>query len=128
MVAHAMAQAAAQKPVEHCAPLADTVKPGSGIVNPKVKRHVAPRLPAGTPTPFQGTVELEATVMPDGTVCGVTVTKSLDPSPGSFDEEAIKAAKRWTFEPGQSDGKPVPVRVAIEMTFTKRAALAPVVR
>jgi TonB family protein len=35
-----------------------------------------------------------------------------------LDANAIKAMKQWQFEPGAKDGKPVAVRVAVEMTFT----------
>jgi len=52
-----------------------------------------------------------------GTVGEVTVTKSLDDTYG-LDQAAVAALKRWVFKPGQKDGKPVPVRVAVEMSFT----------
>jgi len=45
------------------------------------------------------------------------VTTSLD---AGLDQEAIKAVKQWRFEPGTKDGKPVPVLMTIEMTFTLR--------
>ena len=35
-----------------------------------------------------------------------------------LDEEALKAAPKWQFKPGQRSGKPVPVRATIEWTFT----------
>ena len=47
----------------------------------------------------------------------VKVTRSLDAAFG-LDQPAVKAMKRWTFKPGTKDGKPVPVRVSVEMTFT----------
>ena len=31
-----------------------------------------------------------------------------------LDNEAVKTVKLWRFQPGTKDGKPVPVRVAIE--------------
>ena len=34
-----------------------------------------------------------------------------------LDEEAIKAVKRWTFEPARKDGQPVPVQVNVEVSF-----------
>jgi outer membrane biosynthesis protein TonB len=30
----------------------------------------------------------------------------------------VKAAREWKFEPGKKDGKPVPVQVTLELTFT----------
>jgi protein TonB len=66
---------------------------------------------------IQGTVVLDAEVLADGTVGDVKVKQSLDTKYG-LDEQAVKAVKQWTFEPGTKDGKPVPVRVDIEITFT----------
>ena len=65
----------------------------------------------------QGTVELELVVQADGTVGDVKVLKSLDRTSG-LDEQAVKAAKEWRFSPGTKDGKPVPVVVQVELTFT----------
>ena len=56
-------------------------------------------------------------MLPDGTVENVQVRKSLDRTYG-LDEEAIKAARQWRFEPGTRNGAPVAVLVAIELTFT----------
>ena len=66
---------------------------------------------------IQGIVQLDAVVLADGTVGEVTVTKSLDDTYG-LDQAAVAALKQWLFKPGQKDGKPVPVRVTVEMSFT----------
>jgi protein TonB len=68
---------------------------------------------------IQGTVWLEAVVMPDGSVGNVQITRSLDPTFG-LDQEAIRTVKKWRFIPGTRQGQPVPVLVEIEMTFTLR--------
>ena len=47
---------------------------------------------------IQGEVLLEAVVLRIGTVGDVKVVKSLDRRTG-FDQEAIKAAKKWLFQP-----------------------------
>lgn len=49
---------------------------------------------------------MECVVGPDGTVGDVQVVKSLDKEHG-LDDEAVKAAKQWRFNPGRRDGKPV---------------------
>ena len=67
----------------------------------------------------QGTVLLEAVVLPDGTVGQVDVIRSLDSTFG-LDQEAVKAAKKWRFRPGSRFGEPVAVLVTIELTFTLR--------
>jgi protein TonB len=56
-------------------------------------------------------------VLTNGNVGDVTVTRSLDATYG-LDEEAAKAIKQWRFKPGTKDGKPVNVRVEVELTFT----------
>ena len=68
---------------------------------------------------IKGGVSLDVVVLADGSVGKVTVTKSLDTVYG-LDAEAVKAVKRWRFDPGTKDGKAVPVLVEIEMTFTLR--------
>jgi TonB family protein len=66
---------------------------------------------------IQGMVYLSAVVLKNGTVGDVDVTQSLDKKYG-LDEQAVKAVKRWSFKPGTKDGKPVAVRVDIQMSFT----------
>jgi protein TonB len=34
-----------------------------------------------------------------------------------LDEQAIKALRKWTFEPGTRDGKAVPVLTYVQMDF-----------
>jgi protein TonB len=67
----------------------------------------------------QGVVVMEAVVMPDGTVGPVHILRSLDTVFG-LDEEAMRTVKQWRFLPGRRGNEPVPVRVAVEMTFTLR--------
>ena len=98
-------------------------RPSPEINNPKViseakASYTAEAMQAG----IQGSVLLEAVVLRDGTVGEVAVTRSLDAVHG-LDDAAVQALKRWRFEPGTKDGKPVPVRVEIEMTFTLRKSV-----
>jgi TonB family protein len=67
----------------------------------------------------QGAVRLECIVLADGTVGDVRLVRSLDGLHG-LDEEAVAAAKKWRFKPGMMNGKPVPVIVTIELSFTLR--------
>ena len=95
-------------------------RPGSGIVSPRVAHEVKPAYTADAMrAKIQGTVWIEAVVLPDGSVGNVQITRSLDPTFG-LDQEAIKAVKRWRFFPGTRQGQPVPVLVEIELTFTLR--------
>jgi protein TonB len=95
-------------------------RPGSGIEIPRVLREVKPQYTADAMrAKVQGVVELEAVVLPDGSVGDVQITRSLDRTFG-LDTEAIKAVKQWHFAPGTRLGQPVPVLVTIELTFTLR--------
>jgi TonB family protein len=95
-------------------------RPGNGVTLPKVTREVRPQYTSDAMRAgISGTVVLELTVKTDGTPDDVEVTRSLDKEHG-LDEQAVNAAKQWRFEPGTKDGKPVPVRVWIEMTFTMK--------
>jgi TonB family protein len=95
-------------------------RPGSGVINPRILREVKPQYTADAMrAKVQGTVLLECVVLPDGTVGRVDVVKSLDSTFG-LDQEAVKAAKQWRFQPGTRFGEPVAVLVTLELTFTLR--------
>ena len=95
-------------------------RPGAGVTSPRVLEEKKPAYTAeAMRAKVQGAVWLECIVMPDGTVGNVRVTRSLD-SVFGLDQEAIKAARQWKFVPGMREGKPVPVLITIELTFTLR--------
>jgi TonB family protein len=65
----------------------------------------------------QGTVELEAVVLPNGTVGDIRIVRSLDRITG-LDDEAIRAARAWFFAPGRdAAGRPIPVFVTLILEF-----------
>jgi protein TonB len=81
-------------------------------------REVKPKYtPEAMEAKIQGVVKLEAVVLETGAVGDVDVIESLDKVYG-LDDEAIKCVSQWRFDPGTKDGKPVAVRVEIEMSFT----------
>ncbi len=93
-------------------------QPGNGVSPPKVLKIVQPQYTADAMrAKVQGLVVLECIVMPDGTISEARVKRSL---PFGLDEEAIKAARQWRFSPGLRQGEPVPVIVAIELSFSLR--------
>ncbi len=95
-------------------------RPGSGVEVPRPLRQVKPKYTAeAMRAKVQGSVWLEAVVLPDGTVGDVIVTKSLDAVFG-LDEEAIRAARQWRFAPGTRFGEPVAVLVTLELFFNLR--------
>ena len=95
-------------------------RPGAGIVNPRVLREVKPQYTSeALRAKVTGTVILEVVVLPDGTVGDVRVTRSLDPVFG-LDEEAIKAARQWLFDPATRFGEPVALLVSVALDFNLR--------
>jgi periplasmic protein TonB len=103
------------------APMAQDVQvydAGRGVSLPRVKTQVkADYTDEAKAAGIAGTVTLSTVVLADGRVGDIEVVKSLDAVLG-LDQQAVKAMKQWTFAPGEKDGKPVAVRVAVEMTFT----------
>ena len=62
----------------------------------------------------EGTVALWTVVGTDGSPHYIRVAHSIG---HGLDEQAIETLKRWRFEPGKSEGAPVPVEVTVEMSF-----------
>ena len=92
--------------------------PKDGVSLPVPVRSVKPGYTAAAmDAHIEGKVTLAVVVLDDGKVGEVTVTESLDKEYG-LDTQAVEAARQWLFKPGTKDGKPVAVRVTLEMTFT----------
>ena len=87
-----------------------------GVTLPVVVQHVnAKYTDDARERGVQGVVELEEVVTTAGDVReDVRVVKSLDPD---LDAQAVDAARQWHFRPGTKDGKPVNVKVRLEMSF-----------
>jgi TonB family protein len=95
---------------------------GNGVTSPILIREVKPNYTGDAMrAKLQGVVEMEAVVMPDGSVDPnrIKITRSLDSTFG-LDQQAIIAVKQWRFRPGTYKGQPVPVLVNVELTFTLR--------
>lgn len=93
-------------------------KVGEGVTSPVLIKEVKPIYSkSAMDRKVEGTVEVDAVILKDGTVGDVTVKRSLDED---LDQEAIRATKQWRFRPGTKDGEPVNVQVFIELTFTLR--------
>jgi TonB family protein len=65
---------------------------------------------------IQGTVLLSVLITPGGQADEITVIKVAG---HGFDENAIEAVRQWRFKPGMKDGRPVPVRTPIEVSFRR---------
>ena len=63
---------------------------------------------------YQGTCTLMIVVATNGRPINIRVVNSLGMG---LDEKAIETVKTWRFEPGQKDGHPVNVEMAVEVDF-----------
>ncbi len=64
---------------------------------------------------YQGTVEILATITPDGRATDIHIIKGVGLG---LDEKAIEAVRSWRFRPALGpNGQPAPVRQVIEVTF-----------
>jgi len=77
-----------------------------------ISKPSPPYTPQAMQQKVQGAIDLEITVDKDGRVRDAMVVKSLDALYG-MDDEAVKAASRWTFVPGRLNGQPVAVRTVL---------------
>jgi TonB family protein len=68
-------------------------------------------------TKARGPVWVETIVVEDGGVLDARIVRALHPD---LDREALAAVRQFEFKPGTVHGKPVPMVVVIETTFTTR--------
>ena len=93
-------------------------KAGNGVSLPTIVTKINPQYTEEAKAArIEGIVQMNATVLADGTVSDVTVTRSLDKVLG-LDAQATKALKQWTFKPGEKDGKAVAVNLDFLINFT----------
>ena len=94
--------------------------PGNGVSLPQVVKQVkAEYTEEAKQNRIEGKVGLDVVVLGDGTIGDVKVAQSLDTVYG-LDANAVKAMKQWQFKPGMKDGKPVAVRVAVDIAYSLR--------
>jgi protein TonB len=92
--------------------------PGNGVSLPEIVKKVnAGYTEDAKQNRIEGNVGLGAVVLADGKVGDVAVEESLDSIYG-LDKNAVAAMKQWVFKPGVKDGKPVAVRIHVQMAFT----------
>ncbi len=90
-------------------------KIGPGILPPKVAAKSDPEYTQeARAAKLQGPVVLSFVVGLDHMAHDIKVTKSLDPG---LDASAIASVKKWKFEPGTKNGKPVPVLAHVQVNF-----------
>lgn len=93
---------------------------GDGVRLPSVVSEVKPDYTReAMQERIQGSVWMLVVVDGNGNVSDASISKSLDAEFG-LDRQALAAAYQWKFKPGTRQGKPVAVRVTIQMTFALR--------
>ena len=89
----------------------DVYKIGNGVKAPELVKEVKPQYTkAAMDRKVQGSVEMEAVILEDGSVGDTRITRSLD---DDLDQEAVKALRQWRFKPGTKDGRPVRYRTLV---------------
>lgn len=90
----------------------------AALSTPTFRQMAPPQFPAtAKDAGISGRVDVEVDVDVDGRVTAVDVVRS-EPA-GVFDEAAISAVRKWTFNPGidAATGKPAPARVRVPIRF-----------
>ena len=82
--------------------------PGNGVSPPVVVTEVHPSAEAAA------TVGLRCIVGPNGAASEIEVAFSPD---ARLNQAATNALSQWQFKPGSKDGKPVAVRIFVEVSF-----------
>jgi TonB family protein len=90
-------------------------KLGSGVTAPHIVSDPEPEYSeTARQMKLQGTVFVTLIVDTSGAVRNLQIANPLG---AGLDEEAVEAVKHWKFEPGQKDGRAVPVSLGVEVTF-----------
>ena len=85
-----------------------------GVQPPRITRRVNPNYSNVRGVSAKGSVAISLIVTSEGAAKELRVVKSLEPE---VDRAAMEAVRQWRFAPAQKDGKPVAVRVTIELEF-----------
>jgi protein TonB len=92
-------------------------EPGNGCALPQPLVQAKPNYTSDAMrAKIQGDVVVDVIVRKDGTVGDMRITQSLDALHG-LDQEALKAAKRWTFRPATCKGDAVDMAVSLVLEF-----------
>ena len=93
----------------------EVYKVGNDVTAPELVHKKEPKYTKrAKKAKLEGTVSLTAVVNSAGIPEDIEVAKGLDPD---LDAAAVKAASDWRFKPAEKSGKPVAVRVKIEVNF-----------
>lgn len=89
--------------------------PGADVKPPKLVHYVEPSFSPSSKEAFvEGVVKISTVVATNGEPTDLHVTASLN---SEEDRTAIEAVTQWRFEPGTKSGRPVKVKVMVEVDF-----------
>ena len=98
-------------------------KVGDGVSPPVAIEHPAPKYSEqARREKYEGTCVLWLVVDADGRPRDIKVHRTLGLG---LDEEAIEAVTHWRFKPAMKDGKPVSVRISVQVDFHLHDGRAP---
>jgi TonB family protein len=87
---------------------------GPGVSPPRIVKQVTPQYPNNRGVRAEGSVIIGLVVSSKGLPDGPHVLKSLDKD---LDQSAVEAVKQWRFAPAQKNGKPIAVRISLQIEF-----------
>lgn len=87
---------------------------GPGITPPRIIKQVNPRYSTDKGVRAVGSVIIGLVVSSKGVPKDPRVVKGLDKD---LDQSAVDAVKEWLFAPAQKNGKPVAVRISVQIQF-----------
>lgn len=83
---------------------------------PKLKHFVQPEYPSLARTAdIEGTVVVKITVDEKGRVIAASILQSV--AEGIFDQAALDAVRKWTFEPAEQSGNKVKATITVPLEF-----------
>lgn len=118
LAAPAMQSASQAEPKETKAAASDADEPvyelGPEITPPRIVKQVPPRYSSSKGVRIVGSVTIEVIVTSQGLSKDPRILQGLDKD---IDQSALDAVKQWKFDPAKKDGKPVAVKVSLEIAF-----------
>ena len=87
---------------------------GPDVSPPRVTKQVSPNYKTARGVRLEGSVTVGLIVSSRGVPRDVRIVKGIDKD---VDQSAVDAVRQWRFAPARKDGKPVAVRVSLELDF-----------
>ncbi len=95
----------------------DQIPPRNNYVLPKVVYRVEPEYTdAARKVNFNGTIKMECVITKEGRI---EVLRIINPVGYGLEENAINAIHRWKLDPALKDGKPISMKVTVEVAFKR---------